>query len=304
MRLSVDAGLDDRRRDDRVEQLEVGPAGDLGHHAAVRGVEVDLARHDGRHHVVAAHHERRRGLVARGLDAEHDGRGVDRAQRRDAQRDVERLVGRSSMPSSAPARHRPDRAAAELGLDGAEALGVGGLADVVGPHDDGVVASLVVALADPRRREAEALVQLQRGDVADPHLQGERRRGHGDGVAGQRQQQAGADAGALLQRVDGDVGDVRRVGREHQPAVADEASPDVGHQVAAGRAAIWSISLAKTAADHGRGYTCCSIFRMAAHVAAAHAADAHDEVVARATRAAPGGSSRARPPGRLPRRPS
>ena len=140
-------------------------------------------------------------------------------------------------------------------------------------------ATLVVPLADPRRREAEALVQLERGHVADPHLQGERRRGHGDGVAGQRQQQAGADAGALLQRVDRDVRDVRRVGRQHQPAVADEASPDVGHQVAAG-----ARDLVDLAGEHrgGPGARVHLLLDLqdGPHVAATHAADAHDEVVA------------------------
>ena len=38
----VDAGLDDRPGDHRVEQVEVGAAGDLGHDAAVRGVQIDL----------------------------------------------------------------------------------------------------------------------------------------------------------------------------------------------------------------------------------------------------------------------
>ena len=41
-----DAGLDDRLSDHRVEQLEVGPPGDLGNDAAVHGVQIDLAGHD------------------------------------------------------------------------------------------------------------------------------------------------------------------------------------------------------------------------------------------------------------------
>src|SRR5690349_21268338 len=69
----------------------------------------------------------------------------------------------------------PDRRAGDLVLDGPEAGGVRELADVVGPHHDGVVAALVVALADAGGDEAEPLVQLLRGDVAHAHL--ERQRG-------------------------------------------------------------------------------------------------------------------------------
>jgi hypothetical protein len=67
----VDAGLHDRAGHHRVEHVEVGSTGDLGHHATEVGVEVDLARDHARHHVGAAHHECRRRLVAARLDPEH-----------------------------------------------------------------------------------------------------------------------------------------------------------------------------------------------------------------------------------------
>ena len=73
----VDAGLDDRAGDHGVEHVEVRPRGDLGHDATELGVQIDLRRHDARHDVEAAHHQRRRGLVAARLDAEHERRLVD-----------------------------------------------------------------------------------------------------------------------------------------------------------------------------------------------------------------------------------
>ncbi len=73
----LDARLDDRPGDDRVEQVEMGTAGNLGHHTAVLRVQVDLRRHHAGQHVVTAHHQRRGGLVAAGLDAQDDGRVGD-----------------------------------------------------------------------------------------------------------------------------------------------------------------------------------------------------------------------------------
>ena len=52
-------------------------------------------------------------------------------------------------------------------------------------------------------------------------------------------------------------------------AVADEAAADVGHVGSRRARGTWSSSLAKTAADHGRGYTCCSILRICGGGAAA-----------------------------------
>ena len=62
--------LDQRLGNDRVDQLEVGPAGDLGDDAAEAGVEVALAGHDRRPEVGAVVHHADRRLVARRLDPE------------------------------------------------------------------------------------------------------------------------------------------------------------------------------------------------------------------------------------------
>ena len=106
MRCVLDAGLDDRPGDHRVEQVEVGAAGDLGHDAAERRVQVDLRADDARHDVAAAHHERRRRLVAARLDAEHERvrADVDRVDRLVVDR-FDRSATRSSP--SRVARRRP-----------------------------------------------------------------------------------------------------------------------------------------------------------------------------------------------------
>jgi hypothetical protein len=71
---AVDAGLDEHLRDHRREQLHVGAARDLRHDAAEARVQVDLARDDRGEHRGATGDDRGRGLVARRLDAEDDGR--------------------------------------------------------------------------------------------------------------------------------------------------------------------------------------------------------------------------------------
>src|SRR3546814_3885929 len=58
------------RGHDEDEQVDVCPAGDLGHDAAVGRVEVDLAADDRGEHRSATFDDRRGGLVAGGLDAE------------------------------------------------------------------------------------------------------------------------------------------------------------------------------------------------------------------------------------------
>src|SRR4051794_18890311 len=59
-------------------------------------------------------------------------------------------------------------------LDGAEPGSVGGLGDVVRPHDERVFARLhVVALAHAGRGVAEPLVHRLRRLVGDAHLEGE-----------------------------------------------------------------------------------------------------------------------------------
>ena len=166
-----DAGLGQGLGDDRGEQLEVGPAGDLGHDPAEGGVQVDLAGHDRRAHRRPAADHGGGGLVARGLDAEH-GAGAE------------------------PRRHgalrsRRVTACSVARLDAVQAAGVVLGVDVACPHDDGVFVGLrVVVAAHPDRGEPEAPVQRLGGVVGRPHLEGEvahaearRRRGPGRGGA-------------------------------------------------------------------------------------------------------------------------
>jgi hypothetical protein len=68
----LDTRLDDRSSHDRVEQIEMGAAGDLRDDTPVLGVQVDLCRDDARQHVVTAHHQCSGGLVATRFDAEDD----------------------------------------------------------------------------------------------------------------------------------------------------------------------------------------------------------------------------------------
>src|SRR6185312_17061788 len=65
-------GFDQRLREDRRDQLHMGAARHLGHHAAEAGVQVDPARHHRREHRAAVLDHRGRGLVARRLDAEDE----------------------------------------------------------------------------------------------------------------------------------------------------------------------------------------------------------------------------------------
>ena len=70
--LPGDAGLNHRLGNDRDQQLEVGTTGDLGHDATEAGVQVHLGGHDRGQDILAEGHHRRRRLVARGLDAQHE----------------------------------------------------------------------------------------------------------------------------------------------------------------------------------------------------------------------------------------
>ena len=65
-------GPTERLADHRREELEMGAPGDLGDHPAVHGVQVHLARHHRRQHLGPTVDHRRGGVVARGLDAEHE----------------------------------------------------------------------------------------------------------------------------------------------------------------------------------------------------------------------------------------
>ena len=92
----LDARLDQRFRDHRRDELHVGAAGDLGHHAAEARVQVDLARHHRRAHGPTVLDHRGRGLVARRLDAEDQ-----RHQRRPSSNTVSPGSMRSIESSSA-----------------------------------------------------------------------------------------------------------------------------------------------------------------------------------------------------------
>jgi hypothetical protein len=63
-------------RDDHIERLHMGARRDLRHHAAERRMLLDLRQHhigkDGAAAILAPFDQRRRGLVAGRLDAEHD----------------------------------------------------------------------------------------------------------------------------------------------------------------------------------------------------------------------------------------
>ena len=116
-----------------------------------------------------------------------------------------------------------------------QALGKAGLADVVTPHDDGVLGVLVVALAHPCRHEPEAAIQRLGAGVADPHFQRHRLATTSDGLPRQGRQQMGSDAGPLLFGGDGDVGDVCIADDEHQTGVADDRGHRRGRRCSGGR---------------------------------------------------------------------
>ncbi len=75
-----DAGLVQRALDQMVERLDMGPGGDFRHHAAERGMFVDLRQHDiGENRaaaVLAPAYQRGGGFVAGRLDAEDNHRGI------------------------------------------------------------------------------------------------------------------------------------------------------------------------------------------------------------------------------------
>src|SRR5215207_11438300 len=125
-----------------------------------------------------------------------------------------------------------DGAAGYVDLDLVQAIGIVRGVDVVGPHDEGVLAGLgVVALAHACRQEAEALVQRLRPRVAHAHLEGEVAAAPLDRRPGQRQQHPGGDAVALPLGVDGHRGDVAVVDRPEQPGVAHDLGPHARDQV-------------------------------------------------------------------------
>ena len=75
-------GFDERLPDDRKDELEVVPGGDLGHDATVLRVQVRLRGDDRGEHLAFLADDRRRGLVAGGLDSEdHDATSLGVASR-------------------------------------------------------------------------------------------------------------------------------------------------------------------------------------------------------------------------------
>jgi hypothetical protein len=135
----------ERGVDQRGERLDVRAARELGHHAAEALVHVDLAGDEVGEHGLPVD-DRDRGLVARRLDApapsRRDPHGAVSCRRREASRDLgSQAVGELVEQ---PAQARP-----ELGV-----------ADPVQPHDQRVLADLlVVVLPDADGAEPEPGVQ-------------------------------------------------------------------------------------------------------------------------------------------------
>ena len=67
-----DAGRLHRAPDHNVDGIEVGPCGDLGHHAAMRGMHLHLRGDFAGKDSAVAVHDRRRCLVAAALDSKHE----------------------------------------------------------------------------------------------------------------------------------------------------------------------------------------------------------------------------------------
>ena len=76
------SGFDERLADDRQDELEVVPRRDLGHDAPVLRVQLGLRGDDRGEHVALLGDDRRRRLVAGGLDPEdHDATSLGVASR-------------------------------------------------------------------------------------------------------------------------------------------------------------------------------------------------------------------------------
>ena len=190
-------------------QVDVGAAGDLGHHAAVAGVQVDLAAHDRRQHRRAAVDDGGGRLVARRLDAE------DRVHRRSS---VERLedggAGHARRPRSVEAvartpacRRRWPTSRWRLPWSRRSS-----------PCGSRPARTRRRGRAPGRRR---LLVRTSSVRFLAPAL---------DRGGGERVQEPGAELVAVPRRVDGEGGDVAVVGHEHEPAVADDASSRPGRR--------------------------------------------------------------------------
>src|SRR5690606_6247213 len=113
----------------------------------------------------------------------------------------------------------------------AQSLGVGGRVDFVRPHDQGVFVH-VVGLANADRDHPETSIERLRGGVGHPHLEGEALGAPIDGAGDELEDQAGADPGAAVARVDRHRRDVGFLSHAHQAAVPDDAAFGVErHQI-------------------------------------------------------------------------
>src|SRR6266581_1661630 len=103
---------------------------------------------------------------------------------------------------------------------------------VVHPHDQGVLAGLlVVVLAHPDGPEPEPPVQPLGAPVRHPDLQRHGAGPHLDGRLDQLVEQPGPDLAAMVLGVDGDGGHVGLVAVADHASVADHVATDPGHQV-------------------------------------------------------------------------
>lgn len=114
-----------------------------------------------------------------------------------------------------------------LVFDGAQSVGVVGRPEIVTPHDDRVLDVLVVLASHPRRCKTEARVQGLRGGVADPHFERHPLTTVLAGLPAQFKEQLRCDTATLPIGVDGDVRDMRVVGREENPRVTNQ--PVIDH---------------------------------------------------------------------------
>ena len=223
--LLLDACFHDRLSDHRVEEFQMGLAGDLRHHAAVLRVQVDLARHDGRQDVVAT---------------------ITSAA----------AVCRSSSPCRArPCSHR-QRRLSSFGLQAAEPPEVGRRIDVVAPHDDGVLDVLVVPLANaggarPKRRYSSwaTCSRHLRGTGAGSHDRW--RCGRGQRAAASR---SAAGANRDRRRCSSRALRPRRTSLRRNPPRRRPAPPRSAGRRHAPSSLVWN-----TPSVHGFGYTLASM---------------------------------------------
>ena len=132
---------------------------------------------------------------------------------------------RATHPHQGRRRH-------ELGLDGRETFAERRAPDVVGPHDQRVLAVVaVVRLAGAGGREAEPAVQRLGPEVGDPDLQGQLVGTEGEGLVDLLQEEPGGDGPTLPGWLDRHRGHVAVVGDHQQTRIARDHGTDPGHQV-------------------------------------------------------------------------